>query len=522
MPRLRSHGFTLVELLVVIAIMVVLMSLVFPIAKSALESADRSACMSNLHLIGQGVLAYQQDYFAFPSAPNYVGVGGVPQGGVTGLAITNPNIVASTFWCSKDPFPTQLSAKDVKDKDIQGLLRDDTNSTYNFGYNYYGLVTTSDGLPFPITSREAAVYFLGKPEKCDPVHYAPSPPDATSVSLKDPEWDLGLLRPDADLYVQDNRRTGALRYWKSSITSSEVSLSGLFQGLVNTRAPRDTVITFCPHHPTNLPKHLPVILLGGEATLVKPIRPRIDNMDFLVPRSLPQRHLTQAIDWRIHKAPLPQRPQFAQEHYGDSLRERMAQNMPLVELFYRRFTPAQMGTDAFGYRWYDTGIDIQAHDVLMFVATAKWCFGPNVRGASLFSWFADEPAYAMLFDSSGRLQMTPDGDPVDRRGLLVNPDKYDGLQMLLPSVVTDTTVQAYPHSLLVGSAGGIAGNAALEEDRRAAVFPIGSRGWYLVPEEQVPLTETRPLLLSQNDTLGNFTDNTGWCEVWIALYRPEP
>ena len=49
MPRSRSRlGFTLVELLVVIAILAVLMSLLLPVLKSAIESARVAVCASNL------------------------------------------------------------------------------------------------------------------------------------------------------------------------------------------------------------------------------------------------------------------------------------------------------------------------------------------------------------------------------------------------------------------------------------------------------------------------------------------
>ena len=44
----RHRGFTLYELLVVVAIIVLLIALVLPVARSAIQSAARVRCQSNL------------------------------------------------------------------------------------------------------------------------------------------------------------------------------------------------------------------------------------------------------------------------------------------------------------------------------------------------------------------------------------------------------------------------------------------------------------------------------------------
>src|SRR5690348_11313226 len=57
----RQFGFSLVELLVVVGVIVVLIGLLMPVLGRARESANRTACMSNLRQLAAGLLQYAAD-----------------------------------------------------------------------------------------------------------------------------------------------------------------------------------------------------------------------------------------------------------------------------------------------------------------------------------------------------------------------------------------------------------------------------------------------------------------------------
>jgi prepilin-type N-terminal cleavage/methylation domain-containing protein/prepilin-type processing-associated H-X9-DG protein len=76
-----AAGFTLVELLVVIGIIAVLISILLPALNRARESANRTACLSNLRQIGNAFFMYTNDNKGwFPNVAVYGGPGSAALG----------------------------------------------------------------------------------------------------------------------------------------------------------------------------------------------------------------------------------------------------------------------------------------------------------------------------------------------------------------------------------------------------------------------------------------------------------
>lgn len=69
-PRRAQPGFTIVELLVAIGIVLVLAGLLFPVLGFARARARESACVAQLHQIGQAFEMYLSDYEAH--RPSYL------------------------------------------------------------------------------------------------------------------------------------------------------------------------------------------------------------------------------------------------------------------------------------------------------------------------------------------------------------------------------------------------------------------------------------------------------------------
>jgi prepilin-type N-terminal cleavage/methylation domain-containing protein len=60
-----SRGFTLIELLVTVGIIALLLAITIPVVSRARESSRTTRCMTNLHSIGQAVMAYISENHGF-------------------------------------------------------------------------------------------------------------------------------------------------------------------------------------------------------------------------------------------------------------------------------------------------------------------------------------------------------------------------------------------------------------------------------------------------------------------------
>jgi type II secretory pathway pseudopilin PulG len=517
--RAFAYGFTLLELLIVIATIMILASILFPIARAASDNANRSACSTNLLQIAQLVEAYRQDYAGYPPPSGMVGLHGIPQESISALALANAGLAGRDFWCPLDPFESRYPRNVVPEP-----TRDLAGSTYSYGYNYYGLVTTTDGLPFALTSEEAARFFFDS---------------------GDPNWSLDLIEARTD-------PLGTVFYRPK----------GLFQGLWNIHTPPDTVVSFCLNHPTGKPRVIPAVAASGAAILLRSVLPRDDQGTFLyasgpVKRQQNGTQRVPPIDWRINKAPYTKSNHYDNTLYGDSAGNEAATMMPVVETYYRfiNMMEVQAPIAADGAAWYDTGVDCTDGDVIMMRTSAKLDYFVSTSN-NINTWIGRDKEYAVLVNENGKVYFNASGNPVEVKHQtfpdnMVYPGRwrsatnvyandwiqptspvYDsngkplfylcvqagvtgGVEPVWPSnssSFTDGTVKwqagvpQAQHCLLVGKVGDA-----------GTIFPIGSCGSYVVKPG-----ETGTLKLAMNDTRGDYSDNNGTCEVWFGFYRTNP
>lgn len=488
LSRLNLHGFTLIELLVVIAMIAILLSILFPAYFAVVQSMHRVSCVNHMQALSQDIEMYrQQGSTGYPELPNYVDAFGIPLGGVTGALATNHKTDSAILWCRDDRFPRDLPI--TANQQAVGLTRDRTNSTYNYGYNYYGYVTTTDGMPFPITTLEAAYYFFKNPFDVDQsLHdFLTSGSNAYSEQqiAETFDWDLGLI---------DGTNPKTCRP------------KGLFKGLTNSWCPPDTIETFCTNHMGRVFKNIPgggklntiaMMTVSGNLVAIRPQRPIADDGNTLLEggsafrfpnTAAPNRNV--AIDWRLNKASYGEKVKLAAD-FGDSLRTDIITKMPVVKTYYRCFTADDVKAANANGNWYDTAIELYPHDYVMVLANARWgWFMPSSINAGLFTsppYNNFKSDYENLQNEAHQILFTADGDPVEAHN--VKSLLSQGNDFLFPGA---------PHACLLGRAG-----------LNGAIVPLRSHGSFIA--------EQGPLFLSMNNTPAAAS---GWCEVWIAVFRP--
>ena len=102
---MKRGGFTLIEVLVVIGIIAALIGILLPVLSRAREESKKTACLSNLRQLGQGMLMYANEHR--DRLPN-----GNPPGSAKDYAGTNVVLVnlsqvylnknAGVFHCPSD------------------------------------------------------------------------------------------------------------------------------------------------------------------------------------------------------------------------------------------------------------------------------------------------------------------------------------------------------------------------------------------------------------------------------------
>ncbi len=146
--RTRSKGFTLVELLVVIAIIMILIALLFPVAKSAWDVAYRVQCQNNLQQMILGFVDYAKDNKGMVPGMRYHWWTGKAGGGLSGAPygrIWSYIKDASVYRC---PIETDERDSWMAEFGVDG------KPVFSFILNYIGGIyyaddMTASGTPYP-------------------------------------------------------------------------------------------------------------------------------------------------------------------------------------------------------------------------------------------------------------------------------------------------------------------------------------------------------------------------------------
>lgn len=192
------RGFSLIELLVVIAIIAILAAILFPVFGRAREATQKTACMSQLHSIGEAVKLYHEDMQKYPpillcnpyinTTTLYTGSGTpLPAGKVRNrpLALGKYANDTSLFHCPDNPNndPSKVFTGAVYPP---GTLSG-TSGAYFYSYDSYdtGLQLTATGLPASPAVQEVhyALDWTGTIGPNDPPNQLkyPTPPDDKTV-----------------------------------------------------------------------------------------------------------------------------------------------------------------------------------------------------------------------------------------------------------------------------------------------------------------------------------------------------
>ena len=148
-------------------------------------------------------------------------------------------------------------------------------------------------------------------------------------------------------------------------------------------------------------------------------------------------------------------------------------------------------------------------NLLVIVANAKWAWDNNKRAAFQNNFAHYIQYYEPLLDPYDRLLFTADGDPIEKKYQLTPnatmfcPSQYHSA--LVGYLIDSTAYQQYLQD---------PATSPLKLDPSQSMF-VGSRFGKVI-------TQPGRLLLSMNDlpTPQGYQNNSGWCEIWIAVYRP--
>ena len=311
----KYNGFTLIEVMTVVVIIAILAAILFPVFVNARNRFANTNCIKNLHDIGVLVSLHRQSNDGFPSVSGLIEPGGMPSGGIAELGKLTNHPVSDFAWCERDA---------VYEDGWYSSSFDTVDSSYNYGYNYYGMVTTTDGLPFPITTLQAAKYLYN------------SPNIVTGLESVVPanNWDLGIF--------QTKKSTPLEGDWKPA---------GYYPALYNTTPPPNTIITFCPHH-VKIFKNFSVLMLSGEVREISAVKAKYGSDKRY------QGNQRKVVDWRVNSSAMlgnaiPPKSGAGISYYNPEY-------MPVVKTYTKRYKKNEWNVG-----WINTGITLNEGDLLM-------------------------------------------------------------------------------------------------------------------------------------------------------------
>ncbi len=161
--RFPIRAFTLIELLVVVAIIALLISILLPTLSSARQQAKAAKCLAQLHVLGQGIAIYANDYRdvlppgRLPKIDDcnaFADIAGGTKYRPTFVAMMSESVGAPPF---KDPQPCRTTtdmfgeAGDRQNYDYEvyvcpsvGDWTDERNGSYGYNYQFLGNSRLSD------------------------------------------------------------------------------------------------------------------------------------------------------------------------------------------------------------------------------------------------------------------------------------------------------------------------------------------------------------------------------------------
>ena len=315
----RYNGFTLIEVMTVVVIIAILAAILFPVFVNARNRFANTNCIKNLHDVGVLVSLHRQSNDGFPSVSGLIEPGGMPAGGIVELGKITNHQIADFAWCERDA---------VYEDGWYSSSFDTIDSSYNYGYNYYGMVTTTDGLPFPITTLQAAKYLYNSPKIIEGLE--------SVVPAND--WNLGIFQTKKAPY-------------DPSLNEDDFKPAGYYPALYNTAPPPNTIITFCPHH-VKIFKTFPVLMLSGEVKEVSAVKAKYGAVRRY------QGNQRKVVDWRVNSSAML--GNTIPPKSGAGISYYTPEYMPVVKTYTRRYKGSEWNAG-----WINTGITVSKGDLIM-------------------------------------------------------------------------------------------------------------------------------------------------------------